>query len=75
MWPLVGVANGADWWVWPMVLISGCVSSLARDDANATAELNQLLYSSINDRLKANHVDPNLVRMCTCVQDNFRCEW
>jgi hypothetical protein len=32
-----------------------------RDDPSATSELNELLYSSINDRLKANHVDPNLV--------------
>lgn len=34
---------------------------LCRDDASATSELNDLLYSSINDRLKSNHVDPNLV--------------
>ena len=39
--------------------------SVSRDDSCATAELNELLYSSINDRLKATHVDPNLVRVLT----------
>ena len=32
-----------------------------RDDESATAELNELLYSRIMDRLKSNHLDPNLV--------------
>ena len=39
-----------------------CVCA-CRDDSSATSELNDLLYSSINDRLKSNHVNPNLVRV------------
>ena len=49
------MVGGAVWNFW-------CVF-VCRDDASATAELNGLLYSCINDRLKSSHVDPNLVRL------------